>query len=1076
MDSRALTKLTRPHTDNTFQRDRLFDLLDQATSSPVTWISAQAGSGKTQLVASYLESRKKKTLWYQIDSSDNDHASFFYYLGAAAKNLTRKDKSSPFPLFTPEYTFGLNVFSRRFFEKIIHDLSDSYTLVFDDFHLLDTENPLHQAIVHGIDTLPASYSVIIITRSLPNESYAELQINRKLTLIDNKQVNLTLEEIDGFLTHHNYSNKAGISSTIFDYTRGWIAGTSLLIDTFLHDSNIENISSFLDESNLYNYFSNIVSNIPKPEIKEFLLSTAYLPRFTQNMAEQLSGIDNCSSLINYLYTNNLFLTRYGSNTPFYQYHPLFSDFLKHWYSNKYPGQSLNKLQSLSGDLLLSQGLYKQAADLFINSHNWDRLITVILSKANELILQGRANILNNWLSQLPDIYFSQKPWLTYWYGLSVFPFDMSLCRQRMIQALDCFEKSNNKEGVYLSWVRIIESYTYSMSGFTQLNQWIDRLPSIELKYGSIAGETYEAYVASSMFTALVLSKPEHPDILHWSTTSQGLTQNHPDISLRINNLFQQALFSCYMGRHHSYDYLMSLITHNQQDRAITPFQTIQLLLAEFLIAIFTYNFSNAESIYQQALKICHETGIVQLIPVFNSNMVTVLIFNHHIDKAKSINDINLSQIALLPTWDQTITYQLHARILLAQGQPEAAWEFSQKDLSLTESIGYIPGIIFAYITACQILIALGRSNEAVKYSQLAITLSESITSPLLCYYSLMQYAYIELKHGDHVNGINLLARALKIAKPHDYETVYTWHLPTSTYLYITALENDIESDFVLHKVQALPIPAESIPAYLSVWPWPVKIYTLGQFSVVKDGGSLQFQSKSQKKPLELLNILIALGGSSVAESSVTDLLWPSADGDASHRSMATTLHRLRKLLGSNAIFVSGGRISINRQYCWIDSEAMLSLIKHVLSSLSTNQINQADLLKHIDSINTLYSGHFHDTDDLPGWALSYREKLRAKYLSFVSNVASHLEADQLHHHALSLYRKGIETDPLSENFYQGAMRCYLALGSNSEAIRIYHQCASQLAQSMHIEPSAVTQHLLKLAYQSPSQNISVETS
>jgi len=48
---------------------------------------------QTTLVASWLESRKLPSLWYRLDEGDADLATFFYYLGLAAKKAAPGTKN-----------------------------------------------------------------------------------------------------------------------------------------------------------------------------------------------------------------------------------------------------------------------------------------------------------------------------------------------------------------------------------------------------------------------------------------------------------------------------------------------------------------------------------------------------------------------------------------------------------------------------------------------------------------------------------------------------------------------------------------------------------------------------------------------------------------------------------------------------------------------------------------------------------------------------------------------------------------------------------------------------------------------
>ncbi|MGA1875025.1 MAG: hypothetical protein ACMUIA_05420, partial [bacterium] len=98
-------KITRPALSGALSRERLFHLLDQGRKKPVIWINAPAGSGKTVLLASYLEANRLSSLWYQLDEGDGDMASFFYYLGLAAQKIS-PEATQPLPLLTPEYCLG----------------------------------------------------------------------------------------------------------------------------------------------------------------------------------------------------------------------------------------------------------------------------------------------------------------------------------------------------------------------------------------------------------------------------------------------------------------------------------------------------------------------------------------------------------------------------------------------------------------------------------------------------------------------------------------------------------------------------------------------------------------------------------------------------------------------------------------------------------------------------------------------------------------------------------------------------------------------------------------------------------
>jgi DNA-binding SARP family transcriptional activator len=58
-----------------------------------------------------------------------------------------------------------------------------------------------------------------------------------------------------------------------------------------------------------------------------------------------------------------------------------------------------------------------------------------------------------------------------------------------------------------------------------------------------------------------------------------------------------------------------------------------------------------------------------------------------------------------------------------------------------------------------------------------------------------------------------------------------------------------------------------------------------------------------------------------------------------------------------------------------------------------------------------------------------------------------------------LYEKALETDPVSERFFQGLMRCHLDLGQRADGLAVYQRCRAALARELQLAPSAKTEAL-----------------
>src|SRR5437868_12386114 len=75
------TKLLPPRpAPEILARPRLIERLQANLTLPVTLVTANAGSGKTTLVADFIRKQEHPYIWYQLDHTDADAAVFLGYL------------------------------------------------------------------------------------------------------------------------------------------------------------------------------------------------------------------------------------------------------------------------------------------------------------------------------------------------------------------------------------------------------------------------------------------------------------------------------------------------------------------------------------------------------------------------------------------------------------------------------------------------------------------------------------------------------------------------------------------------------------------------------------------------------------------------------------------------------------------------------------------------------------------------------------------------------------------------------------------------------------------------------------
>jgi class 3 adenylate cyclase/CheY-like chemotaxis protein/DNA-binding SARP family transcriptional activator len=285
---------------------------------------------------------------------------------------------------------------------------------------------------------------------------------------------------------------------------------------------------------------------------------------------------------------------------------------------------------------------------------------------------------------------------------------------------------------------------------------------------------------------------------------------------------------------------------------------------------------------------------------------------------------------------------------------------------------------------------------------------------------------------------------------------------------LALVEDEVEAQEVpqvdfqgfVHPVAAFGILGLKPPARTPEAPaWPLKIYALGQFALQVHGQALTFSRKAQKKPLDLLRMLIALGGVRVETSALTGLLWPDAEGDAAKISFDSNLYRLRKLLGvDDLLTLSEGKLSLDRERCWVDIWAVEDLVARVEREVhGSHGIDGVDCSTLAKELLRLYSGHFLEKESQEAWAIAARDRLKAKFLRAVTLLGSSLEAAGQWEQATVLYSQALELDNLAEGLYRRLMIAYRERGEPAEALNVYRRCRHMLSIVLSAKPSAETE-------------------
>ena len=272
----------------------------------------------------------------------------------------------------------------------------------------------------------------------------------------------------------------------------------------------------------------------------------------------------------------------------------------------------------------------------------------------------------------------------------------------------------------------------------------------------------------------------------------------------------------------------------------------------------------------------------------------------------------------------------------------------------------------------------------------------------------------------------------------------------------SALEHGIESEFVREVIAKRGL--EAVRADLAAWPWSIRIVTLGRFAIELDGKPIAFRGKVAKKPIELLQFIIASSGSDVSTATATFALWRDLDGDNAKAALNVALHRLSKLLGSDdAVLLELGHLSLNTRRVWVDCLAFEQLADRGAVGAGALTAAAAEAAQRALG---LYGGPFlNDTDD-HSWQLVCRTRLASKFKRMVElRVRSAIAAGDTRSAQAALER-ALEFDPLAEDLARALMKILIDGGEQAGALAVFERCRDAIFEGLGARPAPATLELL----------------
>jgi len=1056
----SLAKLTEPKLYRVFPRDRLFKLLDHKRQHPAIWVTGPAGSGKTTLVASYLDKYMLPRLWYQMDQADSDIATFFYYMGLAGKNAF-PSKKTRLPYFSPEYALGISAFTRRYFEVLFDRLKKPSVLVLDNYQEIPPDSLLHEVMRACLVAIPRKMNVIILSRTPPPASLAAATAGNLLDIVDWQDICLRIEETKGIVWHLSGKEYPdAVIDELHQKAGGWAAGLLLLLKSRTNEKSEYPICDNFTPEEIFDYFAGEILKRAESEVKQFLFATAIFPRMTPMMAEKLTGDKYAKDILSRLYRNHWFTDRRLGQKITYEYHPLFREFLLAKAEKNYSRPQLINIKNDAGRILESDGQIESAVSLYHEVDDEKNMIRVILTHAQDLIFQGRHQTLEQWLGNLPDAVLNKEPWLLYWLGACKTPANPVKGRELFEKALSVFEKKSDVAGIFLALCGVLDSITYSFQSFDLFDQWIPKISALCKSTSVFPSPEIEARLTFSMLHALTMRQPQHPEYERWEQQALIYLQSNVDANAKLQLLLPLLIKRIFSGQLTEAEILTNTYRKLTKSPAVTPLSLITFIDLKAFCYWLSGKFEDCNDAITEALELSAAYGVHSIDSFLHAHCAAGALSSGDLASVDKLLQIAETDLERAGAWGKALFYTMATwRNLLDRN-------FDQSDLYSELAVKWALGsgspqtIAACYLGRSLSLHACGEYKKASEYLAQAFANSFQTKALQEQFTYHLARAEFSLERGDETTLVESLIKAMSLGRQQGYLNAYFWRSEVMIKLCCEALKRDIEVEYVQDLIRKRQLILEEPPLDIENWPWPIKIFTLGRFVVLKNDRPIEFSVKAQKKPLAMLQALIACGVRDVPEAKIADILWPDADGDLAHRSFATTLHRLRKLIGTHdSLSLSNNRLSLNPGFCWVDARAFEFLLEQAELECTKAETNDKGMMLLKKALE-LYQGPFLDTE-LDSWNIETRERLKSKYLRAVERFGSHFESIGQAEKAIELYRRAADIEPLAETIYCWLMLALKNCGQHSEAIAVYERCRTILENTLDVTPSKEAESIYK---------------
>ncbi len=402
-------KLSRPQPgDQILERSRLLRALGENSARPLTLLVADAGYGKTTLLAAFVRSLARPVVWYSLMPSDADPIVFGRYLLEGFRRehpRFGRDVERALEEGRPGGRLG-EMLGGTIAGALAALKGPAHLLVLDDFQEVAGEPQVLALVDTLLRHLPERVRIVIASRTVPPLSLERMRVRGDVFELNSSQLRLTREE-QGRLFSEVYGRALSVQelAELDETTLGWPTAVHLVHESLRRSDQVrleEVLASFRASSlELHDYlYSEVYARLDATS-KRLLERTAALTRIDADLATALAGVRNPRAVLGGLARRGLLRTFGVEPQTSYELHDLVRRFVRQEIEGAGGPEAWRALERDAARALVERGEPERALRHFLFAGCVDDASALIRDLAVPLLRHGRASALLQYLGELP---------------------------------------------------------------------------------------------------------------------------------------------------------------------------------------------------------------------------------------------------------------------------------------------------------------------------------------------------------------------------------------------------------------------------------------------------------------------------------------------------------------------------------------------------------------------------------------------------------------------------------------------------------------------------------------------------